>query len=67
MTRFERIAAWSAGIYLVMAVVTFGHAAAHHPPCIETERKYCPEDGKALAGMGAAILWPFYWSWEAWA
>jgi len=48
-------------LYAAIAVFSFGHAAAHYR-CDDTKHT-CVDNGQA-AGMGAALLWPFYWSWE---
>ena len=41
--------------YLVLAVFTFGHAAANY----QSNHVDAP-----LAGLCASIVWPLYWSWE---
>lgn len=46
-------------LYAVIALVTFGYAAANVP---ESCAKF-PECA-ALTGIFSGVLWPFYWSWE---
>lgn len=45
--------------YILGAIITFGHAAAHvsHPGRDTTLH--------ATTGIIAAMVWPLYWSWEA--
>lgn len=51
-------------VYVLAAVVTFGHAAAR------TKRTMRPDGPDAVdrfsVGMFSAIGWPLYWSWSAW-
>jgi hypothetical protein len=63
-------------LYLTVAVVTFGHSAAHAERfntahCATLEQRiavgadcYRPA---TMSGIAAGILWPLYWSWEAWS
>ena len=51
--------------YAVVAIITFGYGASNlsgncgpHP---------CSTFDQAVGGVFAAVLWPLYWSWEAWA
>lgn len=71
----ERLITLAAAAYIAVGIVTFGHGAAHadreHAAC---EAKPLPpkairwcEDTAPINGLGAAVLWPFYWSWEAWS
>lgn len=67
MDRFQRNFFIVVVAYVLIAIFTFGHAAAHSPKCVETDRHICAGNDQALAGMVAAFAWPFYWSWEAWS
>lgn len=49
--------------FLCIAIVTFGHAAAH-ATCRQSVFTLCNEQ-KGAAGAMAAIAWPLYWSWVA--
>lgn len=60
--------------YAFVGIVTFGHAAADRQAVDESEFVTCKIDprnicipgiagGSAIAGLIAAPLWPFYWSW----
>jgi hypothetical protein len=68
--------------YAAVAVVTFGHSAAHREPIEQLEQAkceariaaglegYCFDNSTESAGMNgfvAALVWPLYWSWEAWS
>ena len=53
----------AAVIYILVAILTFGHSAARStlgdtPMASAVERR-------AADGMMAGIFWPLYWSWEA--
>jgi hypothetical protein len=74
----DRIAGICLLLYIVVGVVTFGHAAAHAQPAYDKIRADCVRTNSsticataadtappAIDGIGAALLWPFYWSWEA--
>jgi hypothetical protein len=60
----------------VIALVTFGHSAAgqtewHEAHCQTAAQREemlsnCVSITPVTAGV-AALLWPFYWSWEAWS
>lgn len=63
MNKADRISATIAIIYFVMAVISFGHSAANNVCDRTIEYQSCSEQA-SLSGMGAAFLWPFYWSWE---
>jgi len=66
--------------YILIGIVTFGHAASRHPEATETEFSDCiaarnqganvvclkPDGVAALSGAFAGIFWPAYWSWELW-
>lgn len=67
MGKFERNFLIGVAAYTMIAIFTFGYAASHHPKCVETSRTVCVGNDQAMAGFGAAFLWPFYWSWEAWS
>lgn len=64
-----------AALYLVVAIVTFGHAASarygtvhdEYIECMREPDKICFRDNTTptIAGLSAAIFWPFYWSWVA--
>lgn len=69
-----------AALYGVIAIATFGHAAAsgerrddaEYAECrqrqIADDRIICLRGaGAPLGGLFAAVVWPFYWSWEAWS
>lgn len=47
--------------YLLIAILTFGHSASNSDQqCPEWQREgACIE----LDALGAATLWPLYWSW----
>lgn len=76
MTKRDVIFAGSL-IYAVMAVVTFGRAAAEYQRgldryCVASvpvaeRRRECSDDGETPVSSGsfAGIFWPLYWSWEA--
>lgn len=64
-------------IYALGAIATFGHAAAasqrqelaDYQQCLARKNDYCWRDD-AMPGMNGtlgAMLWPLYWSWEAWS
>lgn len=65
---------WAVGfaLYAVVAIVTFGHAAAaaeradvvRYQQCVERE-EVCIQGIPGINGFMAAVFWPFYWSWEA--
>lgn len=46
--------------YILIAVITFGHAAAK-APCITADM--CQMD-KTMQGLVGGMFWPLYWSWE---
>jgi hypothetical protein len=54
--------------YLAVAVFTFGHCAAHaEPPRMVTYAngvQWREMDSRAFDALGAALVWPLYWSWE---
>lgn len=65
-------------LYGTVAVITFGHGAARaeqkyradHAACLARHdpHEVCWEsDVPAANGLAAALLWPLYWSWEAWS
>lgn len=68
-----------AALYAIGAVVTFGHAAAAAEHKAQADYATClrvaehpqlcfrDEAGPGASGMMAAVLWPFYLSWEAWS
>lgn len=64
---------WKAaiGFYAVIAIVTFGHAAEHadseHRMCRQQTNQYCGVRDGFVKGTIAAVMWPLYWSWEAWS
>jgi hypothetical protein len=74
-----RIAAIGLFLYVVVGIVTFGHAAAHAQPAYDKIYADCAHTTSAssvcdlardtpppaLSGIAAGLLWPFYWSWEA--
>ncbi len=65
--------------YAVIAVATFGHAAASRDRADQAEYRECLRRAErvnmtcfnnrygGLVGLLAAPLWPLYWSWEAWS
>lgn len=57
--------------YAAIAIVTFGHSAADEPLTCPPEARYCLDSdmtGRAvMGGILAGMLWPLYWSWEAWS
>lgn len=63
--------------YLVVAVITFGHAAANSEREADANYAQCMADERQqvclrsidppFAGIMAGALWPLYWSWEAWS
>jgi hypothetical protein len=80
MTKGNRIAVWAGVAYLAIGIVTFGHSAAGATAanaadltaCRDREKSNPKElcidiDDAPLSGMASAVLWPFYWSWEAWS
>lgn len=61
----ERAAFATFAAYALIGIITFGHAAANTtaPEC----EIFCitsREEKAVIGGMGAAIMWPLYWSWE---
>lgn len=67
----------AAALYFGLAIITFGHAAAQSERRINAEVAKCEQrtpnalcwDSPATPGASgvlAAMLWPLYWSWEAW-
>lgn len=71
----ERLLTLAAAAYIAVGIVTFGHGAAHADreyaecearPAPPKETRFCENVGP-VAGMGAGLLWPLYWSWEAWS
>lgn len=73
----ERKIAISGGLYALAAIITFGHAAASaertghadYQQCLSQHKEVCwRDDAKpSMVGMMGAMLWPLYWSWEAWS
>lgn len=57
----DDVAAIVAVIYLIGALLAFGHSAANNKTCEDAIQKsmVCNMVGGAVAGM----LWPFYWTW----
>lgn len=63
-------------IYLVLALLTFGHAANNSHKQFQMELAACEQganqsmcglayaDESPLVGAVSAALWPLYWSWE---
>ena len=49
-------------IYIIISVVTFGHAWKRISPTFPKEMK----DGAFVFSLGSAALWPLYWSTVAW-
>lgn len=68
----ERKFTIGAVVYALVAVVTFGHAAAAaeraeiaaYEQCLKTD-EICLQGIPGMNGFMAATFWPFYWSWEA--
>jgi hypothetical protein len=66
-------------VYIAAFVVTFGHSAANYEfetrvaQCVErpySSQHSCTIDsniGKVSVSILAGVLWPLYWSWEAWS
>lgn len=63
-------------LYLVGAIITFGHAAAFNATwreanCATRDQRLESPDNCYAASWGpalpAAMVWPLYWSWEAWS
>lgn len=61
------------GIYLVVGLVTFGHAAAESQRYADRDQAICMErrgdfcstiELPAVPALIGAALWPLYWSWE---
>jgi hypothetical protein len=82
MDRSEKIAFGCVLAYLAVAIVTFGHSASAHyredrsdyAQCraeqVTNARVICIDDSSEKAGTAgsvAGLLWPLYWSWEAWS
>jgi len=69
MSRGDRIGLGLFLAYIAVAVFTFGFAAAHHPVCVPPPNRQfaCDADSPTVSGLAAAVLWPLYWSWEAWS
>lgn len=69
MTRGDRIGVGLFLAYCAIAIFTFGFAAAHHPACVAPadHSTVCDLDSPTVSGIAAAVLWPLYWSWEAWS
>lgn len=53
--------------YVLIAIFTFGYAASHSNICVGRSVDLCNNGDRAAAGLAAGLMWPFYWSWEAWA
>ena len=54
-----------AGLYLSVAVATFGHSAGSAMPCHDiTGAHPCNSAEDSIAGIFAGLFWPLYWSWE---
>jgi hypothetical protein len=55
--------------YALIGIVTFGHSAAQKPTECAPDDQFCSEGilagDAAMSAFTAAILWPLYWSWEA--
>lgn len=69
----ERMAMIIAAAYALVALVTFGHAAAASDKSIDQELAQCEAARKeycyngriaGLEGALSALVWPLYWSWE---
>ena len=58
MTLTNRLMAVCVGLYAIIAVVTFGHAAAN-----ARQNEFVSE--QAMTGIVGGMFWPLYWSWEA--
>jgi hypothetical protein len=72
-----RIAIAALIAYALVGVATFGPAAAGREPDYNRLQRQCTETGSdttcflasdaippVVSGFGAALAWPFYWSWE---
>lgn len=56
-----------AGLYFAIAIATFGYAATNAVTCYapaDQPSHPCTPGEAGLAGLGAALFWPLYWSWE---
>lgn len=56
-------------LYLVVAVVTFGHSASGwecraKEEVVQCDASYTPKF--VFGGVFAGIFWPLYWSWVGW-
>lgn len=69
----QRLTALGIAAYLVVALYTFGHAAAASDRYAARDRAICLErtgdvcaaiDLPAVPALIGAALWPLYWSWE---
>ena len=77
----KRILPAIGALYVAIGVVTFGHSSAHAVRQAKVDYAACQadlashkvlwctddSDMAAFKGMAAAMLWPLYWSWEAFA
>lgn len=63
-------------LYVLIGIVTFGHAAASWNKSEEAEYRECLSQNAdncfnqklgMLSGMMGGMFWPLYWSWEAWS
>ena len=80
MTRTVRLAI---ATYALVAIVTFGHAAASQAERNRTVYAICRDDNpenlrlcevdrayevpSTFSGLVSGAIWPLYWSWEAWS
>ncbi len=51
----------AAVIYILVAILTFGHAAAN---ASVTPEHFDPSGDRTATGVMAGLFWPLYWSWE---
>lgn len=53
--------------YVAIGILTFGHVAAAPRHCADAHSDtliQCRSIHHVLAGLGAGVMWPLYWSWE---
>ena len=55
----ERLFLGAMVVYAAIAIVTFGHSAAHYMPEPKQE-----QDTRVADAVVAGLVWPLYWSWE---
>lgn len=70
MSGRQKLISAAIGLYTVVAIGTFGHAAVERADLCNVLQNTiaiarCVDDpSTGAAALAAAVLWPLYWSWE---